>query len=346
MSRTLLISYAFAPGVGGIETVGSAIWRELRKQGRCLVITNSIDSEAGNATDADVVCRPGFFHLIRLLFNAQRIIINNPSIRLTWPLLFMVKKNMTMQIHHTPFAHDTKFKTGIFTLVKRYYSSAIGRNYFVSAYLRAVQGLPGAVIYNPVNLPLGQPRDGRRRVEIRILFMGRFTEVKGCDVFVEIVHQLVSLGLRVRAKMIGHGALKTQLQELVSQYGLSNIIEFGQVMSSDQALHIYDWADFVLLPSRIGEGFPAEGLPMVVLEAKTRGAIVLGTRSGGMPEAIGNSGLVLDNVSGFVEAIARISEDSNLKSRLSKLSISDSEKYNIEDYISCWFSPNSRDVIL
>lgn len=67
---------------------------------------------------------------------------------------------------------------------------------------------------------------------------------------------------------------------------------------------------------RLDAPFDVEGFGLSVLEAGACGTPSLGTRSGGVPEAIGDGGLVVDDAAGLGPALARLAADDALRAAL------------------------------
>ncbi len=109
-----------------------------------------------------------------------------------------------------------------------------------------------------------------------------------------------------------------QLQNLIQKYRLEAVSFLGAV--SDEALAgLYGQASlFVLTPEQQGLHF--EGFGLVYLEAGAYGLPVVGTRSGGVPDAVkhGETGLLADSgdVDGIASAMLRLLQDAALSQRM------------------------------
>jgi glycosyltransferase involved in cell wall biosynthesis len=111
-----------------------------------------------------------------------------------------------------------------------------------------------------------------------------------------------------------------QLQQFVIEQKLGNVSFLGSV--SDEALQkLYSQASvFVLAAQQAGLHF--EGFGLVYLEAGAYGLPVIGTRSGGVADAVkeGETGLLVgpQDVSGLAEAMLRLLLDPGLAQRLGR----------------------------
>ncbi len=120
--------------------------------------------------------------------------------------------------------------------------------------------------------------DGRR---LRLLYAGRLQRFKG-------VHHLLHAVARARSaadvpislEIAGEGPERASLEGLVSELGLSDVVEFSGWVGRGEMPRVYRRADMFVLPSYV------EGMPNVVLEAMASGLPVLGTDVPGTREVI------------------------------------------------------------
>lgn len=134
---------------------------------------------------------------------------------------------------------------------------------------------------------------------------------------------------RVRARLpqaryylvgsLGQNSYAQSLQAYVHEQGLEGAVTFLGVISAEALAQHYQGASlFVLTPRQVGLSF--EGFGLVYLEAGAYGLPVVGTRTGGVPEAVidGQTGLLAEpeDVAGVAEAILRLLGDGELTRRL------------------------------
>lgn len=123
--------------------------------------------------------------------------------------------------------------------------------------------------------------------DIAVFFVGRLSEEKNPDVFVDIAKKLAQLKDRKNIKffMIGDGGMRKQIEDLIESSGVKNISYLGY--KSEVAKYL-SAADIFVLPSSI------EGFPLSILEAMSMRLAVIASDVGAVAE-------VLDNgVDGFV----------------------------------------------
>lgn len=133
-----------------------------------------------------------------------------------------------------------------------------------------------------------------------IAFAGNLREIKNAEILPDLFN-----GIRNRFRgnvvfwIIGDGELRETIEQKISLLGINCKI-WGSIPHSDMP-EFFNCVDILLLPSL------NEGLPLVALEAISCGANVIGSKIGGIPEAIGDEYCVSFG-DGFIE---RFVEKSN-----------------------------------
>jgi len=146
------------------------------------------------------------------------------------------------------------------------------------------------VIYNaPLALPpAGGPSEGDRLAAIAgslrrpiVGVVGRLSQEKGVDLFLEACAVLVRKGLAFSALVAGDGPGRARLEALCARLGREARVRFlGHVYDVDA---LYRMLDLVILPSR------SEGLPNTLLEAMQADVPIVATAVGAVPEVVGTS---------------------------------------------------------
>lgn len=140
-----------------------------------------------------------------------------------------------------------------------------------------------------------------------ILFVGRFIEVKGTDILLEVAKRLKG---KVHMAFIGDGPLSSELKEKAES--MVNVIFIGRVENSGLPLY-YNAATLLCVPSKYEEGFGR-----VILEALSCGTPVIASNRGGIPEAVDSSvGMLAEpDKDAFCKAIMHLFEnDAELDSK-------------------------------
>ncbi|KKD00193.1 glycosyltransferase family 4 protein [Photobacterium halotolerans] len=174
--------------------------------------------------------------------------------------------------------------------------------------------VPSQHPYKIPSSPVIYPVSDSQVSTIRTKFAGKFLVIhagnllhhKGFDVTIEAARLLEQQASNIHIAILGDGKLRAELESQAQ--GLTNISFMGK------QLNMGDWfeaADLQIHPSY------TEGLGSVILEGMKAGLPVVATRAGGIPDIIdhGINGELIPVGSSkqLAEAIARISQDSNLQ---------------------------------
>lgn len=142
-------------------------------------------------------------------------------------------------------------------------------------------------------------REARQRfapdAEPMLLSVGRLQRRKGHDVAIEAIASLIPAFPRLRYVIVGDGAERPRLEDLVAGFGLRRHVVFAGEVSRRELPACYAACDIFVLPNRV-DGRDLEGFGIVFLEAAAAGRPTIGGHSGGVAEAIehGATGLLVD----------------------------------------------------
>jgi len=163
-----------------------------------------------------------------------------------------------------------------------------------------------------------------------ILFVGRLTDAKGVDILLKAVKILKDkYDKNLKIAIIGDGPLKENLNNLAVELGVNGEVKFLGVRKDIEELMIS--SKIFLLPSRW------EGLPMVILEAMSRGMSIIASGVGGIPEVMenGKEGILIspEDPEALAQAINDLLENEELQEKLSQAAYKKvRENYSIEAY--------------
>lgn len=166
--------------------------------------------------------------------------------------------------------------------------------------LRSLYGLPdtrGRVILcgRPPHFLLPRDETARRRLRrewgvaddaVVAMTVGRFDHEKGYDLLLDALPLLrrAPAWKRLAFAWVGDGPLRPRAERLARLVGDGRVHVLGE---HRDVAPLLDAADLLVHPSR------AEGLPLVVLEAMAKGLPVIASPVGGIPEALGDAGVLL-----------------------------------------------------
>jgi len=177
------------------------------------------------------------------------------------------------------------------------------------------------VVLNGVDTELFRPRDdGRAGSRFELLFVGRMLPVKGPDVALQAVLTLPS-DLDVHLTLVGSRGFdaadrltpfERSVRRVATELGdRATVLPF---LPRDQVAALMREADVVVVPSRWDEPFA-----LTALEGLASGAVVVGARVGGIPEAVGDAGILVPpgDPGALGKAIAELARASSLDRRRS-----------------------------
>ncbi len=118
-----------------------------------------------------------------------------------------------------------------------------------------------------------------------VLTVGRLQRRKGQDTMIEVVARLRARFPDLLYAIIGDGADRAYLADLVARLGVGDCVQFMGEIQDAELLHCYQQCDVFALANRT-IGKDVEGFGMVLLEAQACGRPVLAGTSGGTAETL------------------------------------------------------------
>ncbi len=199
-----------------------------------------------------------------------------------------------------------------FDLTARYYQLArllFAPNRELVSQLENATGKPCFLMSRGVDTDLFNPSRRRRTDDtIQIGYVGRLTAEKNVRLLHEVESALLEAGIRnFRFVFVGQGSQEEWLRQNMRQ------AEFKGVLRGEALAQAYADMDIFAFPSA------TDTFGNVVLEALSSGVPAVVT-SGGGPKFIvtaGSSGFVTHDDNGFVEAVRMLTEESDLRRRMS-----------------------------
>lgn len=127
-------------------------------------------------------------------------------------------------------------------------------------------------------------------------FVGNIIPIKNVLVLPEIFKNVQKKVTDISFLVVGGGSLLPELKEKNKESNISNVFYTGN-LPPEQIPEVMNTLDILILPSL------NEGMPLVTIEAQKSGVPVVGSKVGGIPEAIGiNNSFYLDDY--FIENIS------------------------------------------
>lgn len=143
--------------------------------------------------------------------------------------------------------------------------------------------------------PDGSSLDLRHDQEERILlFVGKLVPKKGVNVLLDALHRVRGRVRSVRLILIGGGPLEQRVRDQIADLRLGDTVDMLGWVKNSELPRYYRAADVVCIPSIQDERGETEGTPVVLQEALACGAVVVTTRTSGIPD------VVRDGVNGWM----------------------------------------------
>lgn len=163
------------------------------------------------------------------------------------------------------------------------------------------------------------PRDPTEEDGAVVLHVGRLVEVKGAEILIRAFAALPKTRTAAELVLIGDGPLKGKLESLVRSLGIGERVRFLGALPHVEVLAWMRRAAVLAVPSVRTASGRIEGLGMVALEAAATGVPAVGSRVGGIPEAIvdGRTGFLLPpgDVGALAARLDALLGDRGLRSR-------------------------------
>ena len=187
-----------------------------------------------------------------------------------------------------------------------------------------------------------QDRRMRSFHAVNILFVGRMEEYKGVFDILEAAHVLLNdpdlVHYRLQFVFVGDGSKKKEMIRKENMLGLESRV-VHRLVSYEDMPRVYQSADIFVAPSkprmrymvyrwtdRTGESRPdpditwEEQYNTALLEAQASGLAIVTTRSGGIPENVGDAAILIDpgDVAGLANALKRFILDKKFRSEFGR----------------------------
>jgi glycosyltransferase involved in cell wall biosynthesis len=290
--KIFLTSLLFAPSIGGIETVSMLLAREFISAGHDVRVATMTPDASGTEYGFEVIRQPSFSQLMERAKWCDVYFQSNISLPLAKPLL-LVRRPWVI-VHHTWIP----LPWGLAGLNHRAKRLLLPFAHSISISRAVADSMPtkSVVIPNPYDTSLFYVREAIARTGDLVAF-GRLVSDKGFDYLVAALALLAKEGLRPKLAVVGDGPEKEALVRQAAELGVAEQITFLGALTGPALAEEINRHRIAVVPSRWKEPFG-----LVALEAIACGCVVVGSRDGGLADAIGPCGPTFPN--GDVPALA------------------------------------------
>ncbi len=294
--KILLYCPVFYPSVGGLEINVARLAQGLHSTGHEVTLVAKTPLEGPEPFPFRVVRSPGRRQLLRLVRGCDVFFQANVSLRGLWPLLFV--RRPWVVSHHGWYSRPDRSLAPQDRL-KRFllrWATSISVSQAVADDLAT----PSVVIANAYRDDLFRLLPEVPRTE-ELLFLGRLVSDKGVDVLLDALGLLAARGVRPGLAVVGDGPERPALEDQIRRLGIGEQVRFLGSRHGEEVVSLLNAHRILVVPSRYDEPFG-----IVALEGIACGCLVIGSRGGGLKEAIGACGLTFDN--GDAAGLARLLE--------------------------------------
>ncbi len=279
--KILLVSYAFAPSVGGIETVSRLLAEEFLRVGHEVrVVTDTVSSES-SAYSYPVERRPGWAALLKSHAWSEVVFHNNITLNYAWPLLLY--RRPWVIAHHVWIGGDapTHWRERLKKHALRY-----ARNLAVSRAVAEKMPVPADLVGDPYDDAVFFEEESLPKKR-ELIYTGRLVSDKGIDLLLLAMGKLRQRGVCPELTVAGGGLESAKLQQLTADLGLTGQVVFTGQKSPSELADMLRRHRIQVVPSRWEEPFG-----IVALEGLACGCRLVVAASGGLMEAAGSSAIV------------------------------------------------------
>jgi glycosyltransferase involved in cell wall biosynthesis len=133
--------------------------------------------------------------------------------------------------------------------------------------------------------------------QVCFAYVGRFVPEKGISIFLKSISLLKKEGLNFRAKLVGDGPQRAEIEKIVQLEAIADCVEITGFLKGDALSQALENVAVVVMPS-IWE----ETAGLAAIEQMMTGRLVIASEIGGLAEIVSNTGLL--SPPGNVEALA------------------------------------------
>jgi glycosyltransferase involved in cell wall biosynthesis len=304
--KILFLSHGFYPHIGGVEVNSEILAGCFFGAGHDVRVVTWTEEGGDKPFPYQVIRNPGKFELFRQHLWADLVFENNPVLKLAWPAfflgkIFVVALRTWMERDVGSLGWQDKLKIKWLSRARSVIavSKVLGDAYWEQA----------VIIGNPYRNHLFRRLEGA--VPARdFVFLGRLVNDKGADIAIEAIARLSS---PFTLSIIGDGPEMKPLKKLAGEHGLTGQVRFCGLLSGELLVSELNDHKYILVPSQLKEPFGN-----VALEGMACGCVPIVSDGGGLPDAVGDAGLVFrrGSIDALVETLQGLLSDPELEARL------------------------------
>lgn len=297
--KIVFYSPNFYPLVGGLENVVMDLAVELSRRNHDVRVLTLTLSSGTDSFPFELVRGFTFVEAVRHINWGDVFVQFNISLKGILPWLFTSRP--LVATHHN--LYPNKSITGWLKKVvaRRLANVNTGCSQFIADHYHQ-----GIVLPNPYNEQVFEQTKSEKQ-EGSIVFLGRLVSDKGCSIVLDALSQLNrNTALKPYLTIVGDGPEKDLLIQKTDDLGLQGQVRFAGTVVGRPLASLLQEQQIMVVPSAYQEPFG-----IVALEGIASSCFVIGSDTGGLPEAIGPCGVTfrMGNVSELTSLLEKALTD-------------------------------------
>lgn len=278
--RILIYSRHFAPSIGGMERLMQVLAEEFLRLGHAVEVVTETPETA--VLPYPVHRAPSQWQLFRLIRRSDAVLAAPLSLR-RLPAMVFARRRVVVA-HPVPLPRGRPYAAA--NWAKRM-AARLVVNVVPSRYMARL--LPcSIVIPNPVERGFLSGCEPLRE-KAGVLFVGRLIEDKGCDLLIAAFASIVAQQPKQILTVVGDGPKRAALEGLAAELGIANNVSFLGNLVGMPLIETMRAHQLMVVPSRWAEPFG-----IVAIEGLAAGCRMVVADTGGLPEAVGDIGLLFE----------------------------------------------------
>lgn len=283
--KIFIYSSVFFPNIGGLETVMLNLAYEFVAHGHEVKLATQSPTDEVDNFPFEIIRCPAINQLFKLTIWCDISFHGCISLKAVWPVL-LLKKPLVVT-HQTWYRYPgTKptWQTTLKHLITRF-ATNIAPSQAIADQLPALT----TVIPNSYQEDVFYERPEISRNQ-DLVFLGRLVSDKGADLLLNSLVMLKQKGLEPKLTIIGQGVEEAQLKQQAQTLGIANQVQFVGTQRGELLAQTLNAHKILVVPSKWQEPFG-----IVALEGIACGCVVVGSKDGGLKDAIGSCGATFTN---------------------------------------------------
>lgn len=333
--RIFIVTYDYPPSNGGIARLCFELKRNLEKQNRKVTIITRKNEGRDADNDLNVIRlsdKRGVLEFKTLLYlrshvTAHDIIITGNYHPEGMVALLSGRKTYILAHGAEYLEGNNFFRKQIWPIYRRIIlnkaACVIANSHYTEKLVKLCApkaktcAVPLAVDIDKFHPTCSKWDDGR----LHLCSISRLEKFKAQDFVIESIAALpTSYKHSIRLHIGGKGSYKEELEQMVISLGLNEIVSFEGFISDDQLCDFYSQAHvFILCTREEPANRNVEGFGLVFTEAQACATAVIGTRTGGIPDAVeeNNGGWLIkqDSKEELLSLLVKLVDDRSLAIR-------------------------------